>query len=824
MSTRNLLIAMVLVLYCVSCRGTFDEENVVQVPQDITTFISASTPDATRTHLGETDGSYIPVYWSEGDMLNVNGVNSSPLNIDGNEQLTRATFEVKNVSLPYCALYPDEIYVASKENNSVVTIDIPVEQSYVENSFAEGAAILYGYAPEQDNIVFNNLCGAVRLSLKGEGLTVSRIQVVSDGTGIAGLFDLDIESGVLTAVDAANAITLVMPEGGIALSDTPRDFIIALPAGYYPDGFTIKIIEASSKKTMNCSWTRMNASDAVGSGVTLAPGYMADFGEIEYIPTHREIVSGDDFIEFALAADGAAEVGTASGGAEGNYDDWISPDGEVELCADITVPEICWYSDATLRSGVITNWSGVFDGNGHTITVSNSCSPIFYNLYEGGVVKNLTLDGMMNTMKSGGQSTPGCCPLVGYMYGGEVSSCVNSVDISISVCANTAMAGIARQIKAGKITDCRNEGTMSYRVDSQTSSINAYVGGIVAIVGDIVNETGMIDNIVIERCNNEGNISVSVGTKISSAYSVNYAAFGGIAAWVYGGTAETYATLSDCENHGEVSVEYPQTNVVGNSASSAGGIVGWSYRFSSLTNSGQLFAFPLGGESTTAYDGFFVKIDKCRNYGSIYNRTTAAGGSNSNRSRGVAGGIVGTLFGQVENHAQMHECENYGTVAGGTSYSRSYCHITAGGLVGYGGFTDISNCTVKAQIGDGTNPMFSAGGVFGVLINKFSIVGSSVFADIRHVNQDWEYYGCFIGAAGSMISRDMPSANAYLSGSTISDSKIGGHVYCRTTANTVNKDITAADYMNYCFCANDASVDLIKNNIAVSGISYWNGE
>ena len=172
----------------------------------------------------------------------------------------------------------------------------------------------------------------------------------------------------------------------------------------------------------------------------------------------------------------------------------------------------------------------------------------------------------------------------------------------------------------------------------------------------------------------------------------------------------------------------------------------------------------------------------------------------------------------------MHECENYGTVAGGTSYSRSYCHITAGGLVGYGGFTDISNCTVKAQIGDGTNPMFSAGGVFGVLINKFSIVGSSVFADIRHVNQDWEYYGCFIGAAGSMISRDMPSANAYLSGSTISDSKIGGHVYCRTTANTVNKDITAADYMNYCFCANDASVDLIKNNIAVSGISYWNGE
>ena len=75
-----------------------------------------------------------------------------------------------------------------------------------------------------------------------------------------------------------------------------------------------------------------------------------------------------------------------------------------------------------------------------------------------------------------------------------------------------------------------------------------------------------------------------------------------------------------------------------------------------------------------------------------------------------------------------------------------------------------------------------------------------------------------------MISRDMPSANAYLSGSTISDSKIGGHVYCRTTANTVNKDITAADYMNYCFCANDASVDLIKNNIAVSGISYWNGE
>lgn len=810
---------------CVSCSQGIDEDVRTQADDGPTVTIRASVPSATRTHMGDQTGSYVPVYWSDGDMLNVNGVNSSPLSTGGNGELSQAVFEVKNVSAPYYAIYPDGIFVSSRDDNRVVTIDIDDVQTYVEDSFAEGSAILYGHAVEEGEISFENLCGAVRMSLTGAGLSVSEIRIVSNGGAVSGLFDLDIETGALTVVEGSNSVTLAMPEGGVALTDTPRNFIITLPAGDYPEGFTVKIKEASSKKTMNCSWTRMDVSEAVGSGVTLTPGYMADFGEIEFVPTHREIVTGDDFIEFALVADGAADTGDADGGNAGDYSDWISPEGEVELCADITVPQICWYTDASQRQGVITNWYGIFDGNGHTITSENFWSPVFFNIYEGAAVKNLTLAGVMDkSINSNGQSTPGCCVLSGYVYGGEILSCVNRVDISASLCTNTAMASMARQIFAGRIADCRNEGNITYRLASQTSSINAYVGGIVAIVGNLVGESELSGAVNIERCVNNGDISVSVASKMSASYSVNYAAFGGISAWVCGGSPERYATFSDCENHGSVSVEYPQTNVVGNAASTAGGIVGWSYRFSSSTSAGQLFAFPLGGESTTAYDGFYVKMEGCRNYGDISNRTTAAGGSNSNRSRGVAGGIAGTLFGRSDAHAVIDRCENYGMVAGGTSYSRSYCHITAGGLVGYGGFTDISACTVKAQIGDGVNPMFSAGGVYGVLINRFSITNCSIYADIRLVNQDWEYYGLFIGAAGSMISRDMPSANAYLAGSSISGSRIGGSIYCRTTAATTERDITAANFSNYCFCGKDSTTDLILNNIAVSDISYWNGE
>ncbi|MBP3481802.1 MAG: hypothetical protein J6K28_00205 [Alistipes sp.] len=781
-------------------------------------LVSASAPsDGTRTHSGETADGRMPVYWSDGDVLNVNGVNSSPLALDGRDGVTSAQFELKNVAAPYYALYPDAIFVSSDNGYRTAVIDIPVEQAYAENSFAEGSAILYGSAAEGETVALKNLCGGMRLSLTGNGTTVGAITVTSADGRIAGRFGLDLETGALTAIETSSCIRLTMPDGGVALSSVPRDFYVMLPEGDYPDGFEIKIIEASSKKTMNLKWTRTNAADAAGTGVAVKAGRIADFGNISYAPTHREILSADDFIEFAAAADGSAAAGNSSGGAQGDYSDWIAPDGEVKLCADISLPATVWYADASLRKGVVTNWYGIFDGGGHTITIAEHGSPLFYNIYEGGAVKNLTVAGHM-VPASGGQSAPGCCCFAGYVYGGEILSCVNEADIEAVLGINTAMAAFARQIEAGTIADCENRGDITLRVNTQTNNMNAYAGGIVSIIGQIgVTEPRLSGNVVIRNCRNDGDVKIEVLAKASAALNVNWCAMGGIAGWLSGGDAERYASIVNCENNGDLLIASPANNAAASSGSSVGGIVGWAFRAS---NGGQVISFPLGGESTTAYDGFYFEMSDCRNYGTVSARVMSAGGSSSNRSRSIAGGLVGTCFGKVDRHVEIRNCANYGQTDGGNAdYARSYCCCAAGGLIGCGGFTDIAGCRLDAQIGDGTNPMFCAGGVFGIFFNRSTVEDCTVVPRIRLVNQDWEYCGLFAGAAGTMITRDTEAAHRYMAGTEFRVSRVGGRIWCRTSSRTIDREITRANYMSNIFCDKDASTALVTDNITVSDIS-----
>lgn len=207
-------------------------------------------------------------------------------------------------------------------------------------------------------------------------------------------------------------------------------------------------------------------------------------------------------------------------------------------------------------------FTGVFDGNGQTITFNNIA--VANNGYVGlfgineGTIKNVTVAGSISS------STEKA--FVGGVAGlnrGTIINCTNSAEISATD-ANSYAGGIAGVMQYGTIETCTNSGNVSVRVsDTATGDITnheASAGGIVAFnyngtvkkstnTGNIENNDshgytgGIVGNNdgVIDNCLNSEN------TTITNTNAPSYV--GGIAGNLFTNNATgSTATISNCLN------------------------------------------------------------------------------------------------------------------------------------------------------------------------------------------------------------------------------------------------------------------------------------
>ena len=109
----------------VSCSREMSEPEQPVAGGKPVTFTAAMAP-GTRTALGDPEGNIWPNYWSEGDVISVNGVESAPLTAQeaGGKS---APFTVLGVTAPYEAVYP------------AGATGIPTQQTYVEGSYDPAA-------------------------------------------------------------------------------------------------------------------------------------------------------------------------------------------------------------------------------------------------------------------------------------------------------------------------------------------------------------------------------------------------------------------------------------------------------------------------------------------------------------------------------------------------------------------------------------------------------------------------------------------------------------------------------------------------------------
>lgn len=697
MKIKTVTTILLTTLLCCSC----NVEEPAGKPNDgasaLHVGISCIQSKTWLDYANKVAGQPIKVYWSDGDKINVNGISSLSLSVEEGSKTTVADFSLYGVEAPYNVIYPASIVTELiYDEEGYISVELPSSQAYHPTSFAEGSAIMCGYS-EGTEVTLSNLCAAVRVNVQGTDKVVSAT-VVSSSAPLCGQFKLNPQSASLVPVEGLTELSLEFTEN-ITLSEGGVDFFFTIPAGDYSEGlsFFFKNIDG---RNLECIWRPQTALEA---------GKLYSFNDVEYVPGAKDITTVEDWEEFAAAVNAEPEE-TEKAEAINKY---LYKGGYVRLGADI---------QANTLTPITKEFPYVFDGNGHSLTYS-ATSSLFDKL--SGEIRDLTLNGELTLSGEG-------APFVRQLFpGASIKGCTNNMNVTFVIHnAGVYVAGFAAVLTTLKtegevitttIKDCTNNGSLTGTSSCQdlSTAYNVAIGGI---AGDV--RSGGSGNvpysIVMENCKNAGNIIL---TPIPPADHTTI----GMGLTGIGGLVGTFrsslsVTMDDCDNSGNITLSAKEMKTdKGMKAYSIcmGGIIGCGTYASGV------------GLTLTGHD---ISITGCDNSGVLYNcgdnYSTTATGNNKVYTGGIAGALVGleTDYASVKNCTSTGDILPYDIVAGEqdvVSARPAYCAV-AGGLIGYGGYLDMSDCVVNCQIGNGKRPMVAWGGLVGFLVRPFRLEDSSI--------------------------------------------------------------------------------------------------
>ena len=283
----------------------------------------------------------------------------------------------------------------------------------------------------------------------------------------------------------------------------------------------------------------------------------------------------------------------------------------------------------------IGNFTGTFDGDEHTISglylnAGSAAGPadqglgLFTSVGQGGTVKNLTVEGVIDGTNAGVVIGG----IVGRNNGGTISNCTSSVDITASVDSN--VGGIVGSGESGTIKNCCNTGS----IDVTCSSSDIGIGGIV----------GQTSNGTVKTCENTGNVTVDhcTGTGGIVGYAVrgskvsncrNSGSIDGNESKTGGIVGENNGAVLKCYNTGDVCSDGTAGGITGRnvSDSNAPGSVENCYNTGAVSGSGDVGGI-VGYNNNDPYSGNVSTVKNCYNTGAVIS------GNSSN-----VGGVVGQI-------------------------------------------------------------------------------------------------------------------------------------------------------------------------------------
>ncbi len=753
----KIFMAVAVAFFAFSCVADATEDLGVKVGGQTELTLSI---EESRTQLGEKAGDVYPVTWCEGDVVAVNGVASTGIEIVGNG--TSATFTFPEaIARPWSVVYPATTATPVTEGLQAVTF--LATQEYKAGTFCDGAAPMYGVAAAAAEgeaapaIQLNHLTGVLRFAVKGAGEVLTAMTVTTESGKIAGNFDVDCATGALTAhEDASNTIAVTFGEG-LTLGEEATPIYVAVPAGKY-GAVTVVLATDDAKK--------MTAKFGSNGEKQIKAGVVREFNEFVFVENDAdnlwfEIYTSADMLAFAKTAANFPYTGAkVMAPIDMTGVEWtpiegfgkIFDGGEFEIkglkaplfgtasatIKNVKLTEVDITTNGVLKMGSIVN---VLTSNGLAAKASlTNCS----------ASGKLTVSNPEWTPTSSQDSDSAIVNyggLVGYAQGADLSNCTNNVTITVSQMFSTAntlkvypsIGGVVgysnnttlldATTAGSSLTDCTNNAAISY-VCTATSESKALLGRphLGGVLGCSKSSTDLT------RCENTANGAItlngyfygtdgaSAGLPVGGVVGYTYSAtntgcynrakieldgvYKSIILGGFGGYV-TYCHTTDCHNYGELLIKESarfRGLLVGGVAGSFYGDSGAEDDYSGLSNNAPINILGSAEDdwtaSTAAETSYYLRIGGITGFG----RIPSTGGNVNNEEGDI------TISGKLIVAAKSKWNEESLTIAGTVAFS------TGGSIEGewknYGDITLSSNISYDDDASTIYHPI-SISGVFG---------------------------------------------------------------------------------------------------------------
>lgn len=509
MKKLSLIFGLALGMLTVGCSvDPIVENNTPELGNTVT--LGVSLDEQSRTSLGGLVGDKYQVLWAAGDKIAVNGTASEAVAEQYVGQ-SAAEFTIANVTAPYSVIYPAE---AIDKNGQ---LNLPTFQTYAAGSFASGAAVMAGYATE-NNVAMKHLLSIVKLTIAQGSETTAAFNAISvtalDGRAISGVFDVDYQAAQIAPAAGKDIVTIT----NVPIADGKAVVYVAIPAGEYTKGLEVEVVGSDFSTMTRTAYT--------ATGITLGGGYLVNMPELTFAGKATE----DIVITTAEQLQTLRETTLAS---ENTFK------GTIKLGCDIDMTGV------TLDGVKAFLYDGAtFDGQGYSIKNWTAYEGLFYENY--GTIKNVVLD----------------------------KSCNFSIDLSstaVLACGYIAMANL------GTVSGCTNNADITFEDTTLKVQKNRFIGAIVGAMGQTLTRGTTIGdpdsdadkttykNARVENCVNNGKIQLTFG-----GYQNGW--------WYLGGVVGSYlphSEISDggvfnCVNNGDISLNVGANEKV----TSVGGVIG----------------------------------------------------------------------------------------------------------------------------------------------------------------------------------------------------------------------------------------------------------
>lgn len=635
------------------------------------------------------------VLWTNGDKVNVNGVESAALELAQPSASAAFTFDAV-LNNPYCAVYPASIY------KTATTITLPATQSYTAGTFSQNASPMAAYTTEGNNLRFQHLCAVLKLTVTkpadSDHNDIAYVEFYGkNGEQVSGDFTIDFASMTLTGASAAEADKKVCYNVSSEFVDGALTLYVVVPAAEYSNGYTVKVVDAQGHYM----------EQSKKSAQTLAAGGIYEMPAFEFVPAGTQLD-----VEISSAAELISFIA--------DYNTGQTP------AVAVIKNDFAFSDEENAAFQSINSLSTVIDGNNCTISNFNSGKPLAVETTASASINNLTIAGA--AALEGGDADKYVATFAG-VHGGKIAGCTNKVSYTVAGTQSAGtlyVGGFAGKMAAGsEVANSTSEA--SIYVTTGTAGA-AYVGAVAGY-----NE-GAIKACVVNAVADEVKPSQICGTDKSRqiAGTVLVAGTTLMNSWVGGfaGLATATSVIEGCTNNADIAINFYKGDatpeicyVAGVAAENAGDVSG-------CTNNG---ALALYSAETTRYAAGIVGLNK--EGAAVRSCTNTAGITNGNSGAPSYGANVVYTAGiiAVNESANVSDLTNDGKVEIARMKTDNSAVISMGGcfgelkvaLDGNNKITNSGNITWSETKNCSSTIGYALGGIAGRIYGSLSNVSNT---------------------------------------------------------------------------------------------------